>query len=419
MKREQTGSGIELLAPAGCRASLHAAAAHGADAVYFGLGRLNMRSRARRSFREGDLRGIMDDCRACGVKGYLTLNTILYDDDLPLARRLLEEAADNGVDAVILSDHAAIRIAGELGLEVHLSTQLSISNFEAFRFYSQFGDRIVLARELSLAMIKRIRERIVAEDLRGPSGRLMEIEAFAHGAMCIAVSGRCGMSLYTSNASACRGDCGQNCRREYLVTDKKTGRQLEIDNHFVMSPEDLSTIDFLDELAGAGVGVLKIEGRARAPEYVATVTRCYRAALDAIAEGTYSKEIAGRLREDLASVFNRGFSSGYYLGREPEWAKSSGSKATHRKVLVGKVTNYLTKLGVAEVLASAAGIRVGDRYAVIGPTTGVLSGTVAELHFDGRAVSAVEPPQHFGLKIDGKARRSDSLYRIDDCESSE
>jgi len=413
MKRVNKTRGVELLAPAGCRASLQAAVAHGADAVYFGLSELNMRARARRSFQAGDLPEIMERCRSGGVKGYLTLNTILYDGDLPLAQRLLEEAAANGVDAVIVSDHAAIQAASELGLELHLSTQLSISNFEAFRFYSRFGDRIVLARELSLPMIKEIRARIVAEDLRGPSGRLMEIEAFAHGAMCIAVSGRCGMSLYTSKASASRGACAQICRREYFVTDRETGRRLEIDNNFVMSPSDLSTIDFLDEVLAAGVGVLKIEGRGRAPEYVATVTRCYRAALDAIAEGTYSKELVERLHDDLGSVYNRGLSSGYYLGRGQQWAKTGGSRATTKKVLVGKVTNYLSKLGVVEVLATAGGIGVGEQYALIGPTTGVLSGMVSELHFGGGPVDAVAPPQHFGMKIDGKARRSDLLYRID------
>ena len=354
----------------------------------------------------------MERCRAGGVKGYLTLNTILYDDDLPLARRLLEEAAASTVDAVIVSDMAAIRMARELGLEVHLSTQLSISNYEAFRFYAGYGDRIVLARELSLPMIGAIRDRIAEDDLRGPSGRLMEIEAFAHGALCIAVSGRCGMSLYTSKASAYRGACGQNCRREYLVTDKETGRQLEIDNNFVLSPEDLSTIDFLDEVLGAGVTVLKIEGRGRAPEYVATVVRAYRTALDAIAAGTYTKELVESLHTGLRSVYNRGLSSGYYLGREQGWSKASGSKATHRKVLVGKVTNYFSRVGVIEVRASAGGIAVGEDYVVIGDKTGVLKGTATELRVEDSPVQAVVSHQVFSMKVGARVRRNDQIFRM-------
>jgi putative protease len=403
---------VELLAPAGCLPSLQAAIDHGADAVYFGLAQLNMRARARRSFGHDDLPEIMERCRAGGVKGYLTLNTILYDHDLPMARRLLEHAAAHQVDAVIMSDMAAIRIARELGLEVHLSTQLSISNFETFRFYAQFGDRIVLARELSLPMIKKISAQIAEHDLRGPSGRMMEIEAFAHGALCIAVSGRCGMSLHTSNASAYRGACEQNCRKEYVVTDKETGQQLEIDNNFVMSPNDLSTIGFLDELLGSGVCVLKIEGRGRAPEYVATVVHAYRQALDAIAAGTYSPEFVQSLHTGLESVYNRGLSSGYYLGREQGWSKSHGSKATHRKVLVGKVTNYYAKIGVIEVQATAGGIEVGEEFVVIGDKTGVINGTVGELRLETDPVQSVAPKETFSLRIDGKARRNDQLFRF-------
>jgi putative protease len=403
---------VELLAPAGCLPSLQAAIDHGADAVYFGLAQLNMRARARRSFGHDDLPEIMERCRAGGVKGYLTLNTILYDHDLPMARRLLEHAAAHQVDAIIMSDMAAIRIARELGLEVHLSTQLSISNFETFRFYAQFGDRIVLARELSLPMIKKISAQIAEHDLRGPAGCPMEIEAFAHGALCIAVSGRCGMSLYTSNASAYRGACEQNCRKEYVVTDKETGQQLEIDNNFVMSPNDLSTIGFLDELLGSGVCVLKIEGRGRAPEYVATVVHAYRQALDAIAAGTYSPEFVQSLHTGLESVYNRGLSSGYYLGREQGWSKSYGSKATHRKVLVGKVTNYYAKIGVIEVQATAGGIEVGEEFVVIGDKTGVINGTVGELRLETDPVQSVAPKETFSLRIDGKARRNDQLFRI-------
>ena len=403
---------VELLAPAGCLPSLQTAIDHGADAVYFGLAQLNMRARARRSFGSDDLPEIMERCRAGGVKGYLTLNTVLYDHDLSMARRLLEHAVANRVDGVIVSDMAAIRMAGDLGLEVHLSTQLSISNFEAFRFYAQFGDRIVLARELSLPMIGKISARIAEDDLRGPSGRPMEIEAFAHGALCIAVSGRCGMSLYTSNASAYRGACEQNCRKEYVVTDKETGQQLEVDNNFVLSPNDISTIDFLDEVVGSGVNVLKIEGRGRAPEYVATVVHAYRTALDAITAGTYSKEFVESLHAELSSVYNRGLSSGYYLGREQGWSNAYGSKASHRKVLVGKVTNYFSQVGVIEVHASAGRIRVGEDYVVIGDKTGVLNGTATELRVDDSAVQSVASDQVFSMKVDARVRRNDLLFRM-------
>jgi len=278
---------VELLAPAGCFPSLQAAIDAGADAVYYGLAQLNMRARARRSFQREDQKEIIDRCHQSGIRGYLTLNTILYDHDLTATRRMLDDAAELNVDGVIVSDMAAIEMARARGLEVHISTQLSISNYQSFKFYSQFSDRIVLARELSLPMIKKLHQQIVAEDLRGPSGRLMEIEAFAHGALCIAMSGRCGMSLFTSNGSANRGACEQNCRKEYIVTDAETGKQLKVDNNYIMSPNDIATIDFLDQVVDSGVGVLKLEGRGRAPEYVYTVTQSYRKALDAINDGTY------------------------------------------------------------------------------------------------------------------------------------
>lgn len=403
---------VELLAPAGCLPSLQAAIDHGANAVYFGLAQLNMRARARRSFGHDDLPEIMRRCHAGGVKGYLTLNTILYDHDLPMARRLLEHSAQHKVDGVIVSDMAAIQMAAELDLEIHISTQLSISNYETFRFYSQFSDRVVLARELSLPMIRKIKDRIEADDLRGRSGRLMEIEAFAHGALCIAVSGRCGMSLFTSNASANRGACEQNCRKEYIVSDKDTGKQLEIDNNFVMSPSDISTIDFLDDLIGSGVSVLKIEGRGRSPEYVATVIQAYRKALDALEAKTYSKEFIESLHRDLSSVYNRGQSSGYYLGREQSWSGSYGSKATHRKVQIGKVTNFFSKIGVIDVQATAGGLNLGEEYVVIGDRTGVIKGIAGELRVDDQSVEGVKQNQIFSMKIDGKARRGDQIFRM-------
>ncbi|MCZ6672864.1 MAG: U32 family peptidase, partial [Verrucomicrobia bacterium] len=342
----------DLLAPAGCYASLQAGIAAGADAVYFGLAQLNMRARSRRSFGLPDLPEIMNRCREGGVKACLTLNTLLYDHDLKLVYKLLDLAAENQVDAVIAADMACIMRARELGLEVHLSTQLSVSNFESFKFYTQFCDRIVLARELNLSMIRKLYDQIVAADLRGPSGRPAEIEAFAHGALCIAVSGRCGMSQYTDNASANRGACIQNCRKEYDVIDKETGKKLTIDNNFVMSPNDISTIEFLDQLLQSGIKVLKIEGRGRAPEYVHTVISAYRKAIDAVHAGTYSPEFVEELLDDLKSVYNRGLSDGYYLGREQGWSGHYGSKATKKKVQVGKVSHFYNKLGVVEITST-------------------------------------------------------------------
>ena len=399
----------ELLAPAGCYPSLQAGIAAGADAVYFGLAQLNMRARSRRSFHLADLPEIMRRCREGRVKACLALNTLLYDHDLKLVYKLLAAAAEHGVDAVIAADMACIQRARELGLEVHLSTQLSVSNFEAFKFYTQFCDRIVLARELSLNMIGKLYERIVREDVRGPSGRPAEIEAFAHGALCIAISGRCGMSLYTDNASANRGACIQNCRREYDVVDKETGEKLTIDNNFVMSPNDISTIEFLDELLQSGIKVLKIEGRGRAPEYVYTVVTAYRRAIDAVREGTYSPELVEALLGDLNSVYNRGLSSGYYLGREQGWSGQYGSKASKRKVQVGKVTHYYSKLKVAEIAATGK-VAVGDDFAIIGKTTGVVDGRVEEIHLDHGKVKAAQPKDVFSIRVGQKVRQNDKVY---------
>ena len=399
----------ELLAPAGCYPSLAAGIAAGADAVYFGLAQLNMRARSRRSFQMGDLPEIMDRCRAGGVKACLTLNTLLYDHDLKMVYKLLESAAENKVDAVIASDMACIMRAREMGLEVHLSTQLSVSNFESFKFYTQFCDRIVLARELNLSMIQKLYEQIVEADLRGPSGRPAEIEAFAHGALCIAVSGRCGMSQYTDNASANRGACIQNCRKEYDVVDKETGKKLTIDNNFVMSPNDISTIEFLDELLQSGIKVLKIEGRGRAPEYVHTVITAYRKAIDAVHSGTYSPEFVKELLVDLESVYNRGLSDGYYLGREQGWSGHYGSKATKQKIQVGRVSHFYNKLGVAEITSSGK-VSVGDDFVIIGETTGVVDGKVEEIHLDEGRVETANPKDVFSIRVPKKVRRNDKVY---------
>lgn len=399
----------ELLAPAGCYPSLQAGIAAGADAVYFGLAQLNMRARSRRSFHLDDLPEIMNRCREGGVKACLTLNTLLYDHDLKLVYKLLDVAAENKVDAVIASDMACILRARELGLEVHLSTQLSVSNFESFKFYTQLCDRIVLARELNLNMIRKLYEQVVGADLRGPSGRPAEIEAFAHGALCIAVSGRCGMSLHTDNASANRGACVQNCRKEYDVVDKETGKKLTIDNNFVMSPNDISTIEFLDQLLQTGIKVLKIEGRGRSPEYVHTVISSYRKAIDAVHAGTYSPEFVEGLLDALKSVYNRGLSDGYYLGRDQGWSGHYGSKATKQKVQVGKVSHFYNKLGVAEI-TSTGKVAVGDEYVIIGETTGVVDGTVDEMYLDDGKVETVRAKDVFSIRVPKKVRKNDKVY---------
>ena len=400
----------EILAPAGCYPSLMAAIQSGADSVYFGLAQLNMRARARRSFHLKDLPEIMDRCRAAGIRGYLTLNTILYDHDLRLCQSLLEEAARQKVHAVIAADMACILPARQLGLEVHLSTQLSVSNYQSFKFYAQFADRIVLARELTLPMIRQIHQSALADDLRGPAGRPIEIEAFAHGALCIAISGRCGMSLYTENASANRGACSQNCRKPYEVTDLESGHKLILDNEFVMSPNDISTIDFLDQVLAAGVHTLKIEGRGRGPEYVRAVTAAYRQAADAIAQSTYTPALAETLAEQLRSVYNRGHSSGYYLGRQQGWSAAHGNKATRQKILVGRVAHYYPKIGVAEI-APTTPVRVGQEFVIVGETTGVVPGTFDELRLDAETtLDEARPGQPFAVKVAARVRPNDKVF---------
>ena len=400
----------ELLAPAGCFPSLQAGINAGADAVYFGVAQLNMRARARRSFQLSDIGEILSICHENRVKGYLTLNTLLYDYDANAARKILEAGKENNVDAVILADMAAVQMANELGLEVHLSTQLSISNYETVKFYAPLCERIVLARELNLKMIKHIHEQMLEADLRGKSGRPMELEAFAHGALCIAVSGRCGMSLHTSNASASRGACEQNCRKEYIVTDKETGQQLEIDNNFVMSPNDISTIDFLDQVLDAGIHTLKIEGRGRSPEYVDSVIRSYRKAIDALNDDCYTQELVEGLQGGLEKVYNRGHSDGYYLGRKQGWSQTYGSKATRQKIEVGKVSNFFSRVQVAEITATTGELKIGDEYTIIGENTGVVSGVVEEIRVDEQAVEGVKGHCVFSIKVQDKVRRGDRLY---------
>ncbi|MDF1837134.1 MAG: U32 family peptidase [Planctomycetota bacterium] len=405
----------ELLAPAGCYSSLNAAIANGADAVYFGLAQLNMRARSRRSFEREDLVEICRICREGGVRSYLALNTVLYEHDLKLCRELLEEAAAQKVSAVILSDMAAVMIAIELGLEVHLSTQLSISNSESVRFYAAYCDRIVLARELSVPMIKTVHKKIVDEEIRGRSGKLMELEAFAHGALCIAVSGRCGMSMYTSNASANRGACEQNCRKEYIVKDANTGAELLVDNNYIMSPNDILTLGFVDKMVDAGVQVFKIEGRGRSADYVGAATAAYRKALDAVANGTFSEELVDELLPSLEKVYNRGFSSGYYLGQKQGYAKVDGTKATRQKQKVGTLNHVYSKAGIVSVECCAGNMKVGDEYVIIGHTTGAVPGVVTELRVEeedgsSTAPDSVQRGMIFTMPHKGDARPGDQIY---------
>lgn len=399
----------ELLAPAGCFASLNAAIDGGADAVYFGLAQLNMRARSRKSFHLDHLGEIMTLCRAGGVRAYLTLNTLLYDDDLDLCDKLLEAAQAEGVHAIIAADMACVLKARELGLEVHLSTQLSVSNFRSLQFYAQFCDRVVLARELDLEMIGKIHEQARASDLRGPGGRPIELEAFAHGALCIAVSGRCQMSLFNHNSSANRGACAQNCRKTYTVRETESGKEMKIDNNYVFSPNDIATIEILDQVIAAGVHTLKIEGRGRSPEYVLTVTRCYREALQAIADQRYTTELTAALLEKLKTVYNRGLSEGYYLGRPQGWSAAYGSKASQKKVLRGQVTKYYAKIGVAEIKASGP-LQSGDAFVVIGPNTGVVEGEAKTIHLDSGPTQSVQSGDIFSVKVPKPVRRNDQFF---------
>lgn len=414
-----TRKDLEIMAPAGNFECLHAAIQGGADSVYFGIGSLNMRSHSANNFRPEDLPEICSICRSHGVKSYLTLNIVLYDEDLADMRRTLDAAREAGVTAVIASDMAAIMYAREIGVEVHISTQLSISNLESLRFYSRFADVIVLARELNLHQVKEIKEGIVREGIKGPSGRPVEIEMFAHGALCMAISGKCYLSLHEYGASANRGSCYQICRRGYEVTDLETGNRLVVDNKYIMSPKDLCTIEFMDKIIGAGVSVFKIEGRARSAEYVRRTASCYRRAADAVCDGTYTAEMAAGLKKELEEVFNRGFWDGYYMGaRLGEWSEVYGSKATRRKIYCGKVTNWFGKIGVAEILVESAALHKGDRILVMGPSTGVVELTAGEIRVDLKETGKAEKgiycsipvPDELLKSCGGKLRRSDKVY---------
>ncbi|PCI01492.1 MAG: collagenase-like protease [Flavobacteriaceae bacterium] len=404
---------IELMAPAGNFESMQAALDNGADSIYFGVEQLNMRARASVNFTLDDLQEISDRCKAKNVRTYLTLNTIIYDHDLTIIRTLIQKAIDTDITAVIAMDQAVISVARELKMEVHISTQINITNIETVKFYALFADTMVMSRELSLRQVKSISDQIEKQQIKGPSGNLVEIEIFGHGALCMAVSGKCYMSLHSANSSANRGACKQNCRKKYTVIDQETGFEMELDNEYIMSPKDLCTIDFLDEIADAGVKVLKIEGRGRAPEYVANVIKCYRDAIDAIEEGTYSKEKVIDWMKDLEKVYNRGFWSGYYLGQKlGEWSKGSGSHATQKKVYIGKGVHYFPKANIGEFKIEAFDIAVGDTILVTGPTTGAKEMVVKEMFVNDAKGEKASKGDSCTIPLEFRIRPSDKLYKI-------
>ena len=403
---------FEIMAPVGSRESLAAAIQAGADSIYFGIENLNMRARSANTFTIDDLKEIARTCDEHGMKSYLTVNTIIYDNDLALMRTIVDAAHEAGISAIIAADVAVMTYARQIGQEVHLSTQLNISNVEALRFYAQFADVVVLARELNLDQVAVIHRAIEEEHICGPSGQPVRIEMFCHGALCMAVSGKCYLSLHQMNSSANRGACMQVCRRSYIVTDKETNAELEVDNQYIMSPKDLKTIHFLNKMMDAGVRVFKIEGRARGPEYVRTVTECYKEAVRAYVEGTFTDEKIEEWSRRLATVFNRGFWDGYYLGqRLGEWTKNYGSAATERKIYVGKGIRYFSNIGVAEFLVEAAEISVGDKLLITGPTTGAEYVTLEEARVDLKPVQTVHKGEHFSMKS-VKIRPSDKLYKL-------
>ena len=409
---------FEIMAPVGSRESLQAALQAGADSIYFGIEKLNMRAHSASTFTVDDLREIAATCGERGVKTYLTVNTIIYDDDIELMHQIIDAAREAGISAVIASDVAVMTYCREVGQEVHLSTQLNISNIEALKFYAQFADVVVLARELNMEQVARIHEQAEQMNICGPSGSKIRIEMFCHGALCMAISGKCYLSLDNAARSANRGECMQLCRRSYIVTDKETGTELEIDNKYIMSPKDLKTVRFIDRMMKAGVRVFKIEGRARGPEYVYTVVKCYKEAIASVLDGTFTDEKKDQWDERLATVFNRGFWDGYYQGQLlGEWNKNYGSNATERKVYVGRGVKYFSRLGVAEFTCEAAEFSVGDKMLVTGPTTGVMYVTVEEIHDDTHAVTTAQKGTRVSFRVPDKVRPSDKLFKIEKVEA--
>ncbi len=410
MKRRED---YELLAPAGSYESLTAAGQGGADAIYFGIEQLNMRARSSANFTLEDLPQIVAKASELGMKSYLTVNTVVYNHELIGMQKIIDLAVKHGVDAVIASDQSVLQYCNSAGARVHLSTQLNISNIETLKFYSRFADVAVLARELDLEQVKEICEGIKLEGIKGTSGEPFRVEMFIHGALCMAISGKCYLSLHEHNHSANRGDCFQVCRREYTVTDKEREVELDIDNEFIMSPKDLKTIHFLNKVLDAGVSILKIEGRARSAEYVKTVVSCYDEAIAAYVEGSYTTEKIVEWDKRLAKVFNRGFWDGYYMGqRLGEWSEKYGSKATHKKVYVGKGTNYFDRIGVVEVAIETGSLEVGDQVVIIGPTTGVIETTIKELRVDEESCQSAEKGERCSFPVDQVVRRSDKVYKL-------
>lgn len=404
---------IELMAPAGNFESLQAALDNGCDSVYFGVEQLNMRARASINFVLDDLPEIARRCQEKNVRTYLTLNTIIYDHDLSIVKTLLNKAKEANITAVIASDQAVIMTARGIGMEVHISTQVNVTNIETVKFYALFADTIVLSRELSLRQVKKITEQIEKEQIKGPSGNLVEIEIFGHGALCMAVSGKCYLSLHSHNSSANRGACKQNCRKKYTVIDQETGFEIEIDNEYMMSPKDLCTIDFLDQVIDTGIKVLKIEGRGRAPEYVATVIKTYREAIDSYYDGTFSQEKVAEWMEALNTVYNRGFWSGYYLGQKlGEWSKDPGSNATQKKVYIGKGMHYFPKSSIAEFKIEAYDIKKGDKVLITGPTTGVQELVIEDMMVNDEASEKATKGDSLTVKLPFRIRLSDKMYKI-------
>jgi U32 family peptidase len=402
---------IEIMAPAGSYESLIAAIQGGADSVYFGVEQLNMRAASSNNFTLDDLREIASICKKNGIKSYITVNVVVFDHEIDQMRSIIDEAVRNGISAVIASDLSVINYAFSKGIEVHLSTQLNITNIESLKFYSRWADVAVLARELNLDQVRYIHDAIRDQDIRGPKGERVRIEMFAHGALCMAISGKCYLSLHENNKSANRGECYQTCRKSY-ITNRETGYELEIDNEYLMSPKDLCTIGFLDRMIGAGVRVLKIEGRARSAEYVRVVTSCYNDALIALEEGTYTKEKTDTLRERLSAVFNRGFWDGYYLGQKlGEWNTNYGSSATKRKIYIGKITNYFNRLSVAEIKLENGDLCKGDTILVTGPTTGAIYYDVEEIRVDLKATDKAMKGELCSIKTPDQLRRSDKVYK--------
>ena len=414
---EKTGKkiphSVELMAPVGSFESLQAAINAGCDSVFFGITQLNMRARAASNFDFDDLKEIARISQESGVRTYLTLNTLLYDHDLKLAYKIIDAVKAAGIDAIIAADMAAVQYANNVGVEVHISTQLSISNIESVRFYAQFSDMIELARELTVPMMQRICEQIREEDIRGRSGKPLDIEVFGHGAMCVAISGRCSMSLLTDNSSANRGACRQNCRRSYKIIDEQTKTQLKVENDYVMSPEDLCTVGLLDELVGTGITVLKLEGRGRSADYVDTVVRVYREALDALNEGTYSPQRVVEWNERLGTVYNRGLSAGFYLGKPfVEWSGAYGNRATKHRELIGLVTHYYPKIAVAEVMVQENPFSAEDEYVFTGKTTGVVRGKKPKLIVDSQKVPLAEKGDIVTFTVSERVRKGDRLYKL-------